>query len=310
MKQHFLGLALLCNCLLGMAQNRPVNYQFTPNDTISFLKVKIEDSGEKDTTLHQLIVCEADATYALLKFNNPIEDETELIEKQESEKSDFHLDSIQAKFKLASKILSPIILYKDGVAKKVQNKDEIQSCVSDMLDLVDELLEEEDSPDTSNDTLRIVLRLFKPALQRYFSEQAIIQDHSNLVISYLPKKLGKGKNKDGRASIRSKLSATETDGEYVFEQTIKKHYTASDLKDAEVMKNESLLSAISSVPLLGDMFISYIDSYRVEINKTGIVFANGTPKTMQSVTKITYTMMGESTTDVTKEIVRFIPSGI
>jgi hypothetical protein len=179
-----------------------------------------------------------------------------------------------------------------------------------MLDLVDELLEEEDSPDTSNDTLRIVLRLFKPALQRYFSEQAIIQDHSNLVISYLPKKLGKGKNKDGRASIRSKLSATETDGEYVFEQTIKKHYTASDLKDAEVMKNESLLSAISSVPLLGDMFISYIDSYRVEINKTGIVFANGTPKTMQSVTKITYTMMGESTTDVTKEIVRFIPSGI
>lgn len=314
MKKQVFALTLFCCCLIGFAKDKnPINYRFHKNDTINLLKEEVDEEGKKTSSKLQVVVIEANGTKALLEFKSIIDDTAELDSSLNNSKLNFIADKEKFKEEIMSKTISPIILYENGKAKSVFNFEEVKTSMTEVLNTcLNEISENPeaalDMPKEKADSAMIIIKRFiMPLFETFMTEETIMSGYSTIVLSGLPQKLGEDKVTDKHATMRVSLSATENEGEYAFQRTIKAQYSADDLNDPSLKEsNPMIFSLTSKLGALGTLLAAFIDSINVDVIEGGVVFANGIPKQLVHEKKITISAMGKNKERIEKVTISVI----
>lgn len=274
--KRILFFILVCKYFVSYAQVEGglISYQLHPNDTITFMQDQVDNDGKKSSSTIQLVVHETADSRALVEFNSIFDDENASGEDQYMEL-------------LKSKILSPLIELDKGVSQRVVNIEEMKSSFSDLLD---ELTNAPTLSQKEKDSLQLAMRIIKPLFEKLHTEEAIMQEFSDLVISNLPEKLGSAITKKDGKKIKSTLKATDNPNEYRFHQVIQTEYSGADILSGKGQHADPMVAALSS---MGGIFVAMIESVKIEINRDGVVLANGLPKEVKVATKMTMSALGE-----------------
>lgn len=310
MKKQVLALALLCCCLIGFAKDkRPINYRFHKNDTINFLSTTERD-GSTSSSKYQVVVLESKGKKALLKFNVlSFGDEIE----EDSTPTDSAFNFIQNKeaflemFK--SKMVSPIIQFEKGEAKKIVNFEEQKASMKELMNVI--LNEYSKNPKMNqdkpmNDSILVFIKNFMmPMVDEFLTEEMFLKDYSSIVLNDIPQKLGEFNKNDGKTILQSSLTATQIAGEYAFRQICKMELSKEDLKNSE-RKDNPVVNMISNMGLGGKLMLAFVDSMQFETTKSGVVYSNGLPKHFVEETRVSFSAMGKKKEMITKQTVSII----
>lgn len=141
----------------------------------------------------------------------------------------------------------------------------------------------------------------KSMLESFMTEEIIMSEYSDIVLSDLPQKLGKSSESRGKSNTQSSLTATKKTGEYEFQQIAKAELSKNELKDPQ-LKDNPVIQMFTEFGALGKLMGAFVDSLKIESTTNGVICSNGIPKHFVKEYKIIYSMMGqekESTEKVT-----------
>lgn len=294
MKKQVLALVLLCCSLFSLAKdNRPINYQFHKNDTINLLIIQDRD-GNKSSAKLQITVQEAKGSKVLLKFNY-LDAKADIDSSSGNPTLNFLQNKEGFLANLMSKKAPSIIQYINGEPKSIKNFKEVKAS---MLEMLDDLfnLATESLPDSLKEepTTQGMTEFLKPMFEEFMTEDILMAEFSDYIITDLPTELGESTIGDEKAFISSSLLATEKAGEYAYQRTKKANLSKKDLKESNEKTNPAISELTSGLKSWGALATAFLDSLSIDNKQSGIVLSNGIPKHFVVESRIKFSVMGET----------------